>query len=209
MGQHLCTGAALACTVPARRVWGPHFAEMPFFATREGYRREGNARRLVEVPSRIGLLAALAGTQEQAQLSWTLVQALGAELHAMGVQRLVLPSLQSRPPCWSKALPREHLQPCACPGLQDAQCQRTRPGMPAAHVCRHPDRLAGAPGLPALCQRRGCRSGGAHRDARGQGAPAEASTGAACGHQVSAPPPTGCSGCCTPGQQPQTCCTSA
>ena len=33
-----------------RRVWGLHFAELPFMATKACYRREGNARRLIQVP---------------------------------------------------------------------------------------------------------------------------------------------------------------
>ena len=35
----------------AGRVFGTNFAEMPFVATRDGYRREGNMRRLVQVVS--------------------------------------------------------------------------------------------------------------------------------------------------------------
>ena len=31
------------------RVFGAAFAEMPFVATRDGYRREGNLRRLLQV----------------------------------------------------------------------------------------------------------------------------------------------------------------
>ena len=31
------------------RVFGDKFAEMPFVATKEGYRREGNCKRLVKV----------------------------------------------------------------------------------------------------------------------------------------------------------------
>ncbi len=32
------------------RVFGNKFAEMPFVATKEGYRREGNCKRLLKVP---------------------------------------------------------------------------------------------------------------------------------------------------------------
>lgn len=33
------------------RVFGSKFAEMPFVATKAGYRREGNCKRLLKVPS--------------------------------------------------------------------------------------------------------------------------------------------------------------
>ena len=37
------------CCLTARRVFGNKFAEMPFVATKEGYRREGNCKRLLKV----------------------------------------------------------------------------------------------------------------------------------------------------------------
>lgn len=38
-------------SVPLCRVFGSKFAEMPFVATKEGYRREGNCKRLLRVSS--------------------------------------------------------------------------------------------------------------------------------------------------------------
>jgi hypothetical protein len=32
-----------------RRIFGRHFAEVPFIATRDGYRREGHCKRLIKV----------------------------------------------------------------------------------------------------------------------------------------------------------------
>lgn len=41
-------GPTIVCTA-AMRVLGPRFAEMPFVVTRQGYRRSGNLRKLMQV----------------------------------------------------------------------------------------------------------------------------------------------------------------
>ncbi|CAL5229685.1 g13054 [Coccomyxa viridis] len=68
----ICVSAAVV------RIFGAAFAEMPFVATREGYRREGNLKRLL--------------------------QAVESKLRALGVRRLVVQSVRSLLPMWLGSL---------------------------------------------------------------------------------------------------------
>ncbi|KAL6758250.1 hypothetical protein V8C86DRAFT_3025593 [Haematococcus lacustris] len=95
-GQKLAGGSAqgLAAGGDSTGIFGPHFAEMPFIATREGYRREGHCRRMVRAVEEL--------------------------LGALGVRLLVLPSIKSVLKMWTQKFgfslitPHEHkmLQEC-------------------------------------------------------------------------------------------------
>ena len=85
----------------ACRVFGASFAEMPFVATREGYRREGNLRRLVQASS-MGPASPMPQYILMAtHMSSHATQGIEERLGAAGVQWLVLPSVRALLPMWT------------------------------------------------------------------------------------------------------------
>ena len=60
--------ASLFCLTLAR-VFGSKFAEMPFVSTKEGYRREGNCKRLLKVSSVLSISSLPAGCLHPSMLT--------------------------------------------------------------------------------------------------------------------------------------------
>ncbi len=128
------------------RVFGAAFAEMPFVATREGYRREGNLRRLLQVAFRL--------------IVHVILTFLGCDLKWHSMELPAFRVRENLPSC--RAGTQQHCPPCPvvlhhsasrrgfCPAGSGVKAEG--PGgeaaggavreIPAAHV-------AGQPGLPA------------------------------------------------------------
>ena len=101
------------------RVFGGAFAEMPFVATREGYRREGNLKRFLEVTLNAILLPKCLSSCMNVQMrtfsssacqhrrvsrTECMLQAMESKLRALGVRRLVVQSVRSLLPMWLGSL---------------------------------------------------------------------------------------------------------
>lgn len=106
------------------RIFGATFAELPFVATRQGYRREGHLHSLM----RVCCLAIVRARVFPSGWDFSLIepmfanQALDEMLEELGVKWLVLPAVKEVLPMWTQTFGFRALRYAACALVQNARC---------------------------------------------------------------------------------------